>query len=137
VLRDLRGHAVALQSSPLAEHLRASPFGPALKATPEWRQLEKANRFLEKFLGLRAEQLRDDILGDAVVLAYRAGPPDKPQQEQGLVLVRAREVKSLATLVERINQFHKESGDLKKIEEREHNGVKYFRRAERKEENFY
>src|SRR5438045_5761008 len=68
VLRDLRGHAAALQSSPLAEHLRASPFGQALKATPEWRQLEKANRFLEKFLGLRAEQLRDDILGDAAVL---------------------------------------------------------------------
>src|SRR3954453_13965402 len=76
VLRDLRGHAAALQSSPLAEHLRDSPLGPALKGTPEWRQLAKANRFLEKFLGLSAEQLRDDILGDPVVLAYRAGPPD-------------------------------------------------------------
>src|SRR5438045_6414950 len=68
VLRDLRGHAATLRSSPLAEHLRNSPLGSALTATPEWRQLEKANRFLEKFLGLRAEQLRDDILGDAAVL---------------------------------------------------------------------
>src|SRR2546430_1612195 len=81
VLRDLRGHAAALQSSPLAEHMRASSLGQTLTATPEWQQLEKANRFLEKFLGVRAEQLRDDILGDAVVLAYRAGPPGKPQQE--------------------------------------------------------
>src|SRR5437899_9518645 len=63
VLRDLRGHAAALQSSPLAEHLRASPLGQTLKATPEWGQLEKANRFLQKFLGLSAEQIRDDILG--------------------------------------------------------------------------
>src|SRR2546425_6389180 len=51
VLRDLREHVAALQSSPLAEHLRNSPLGPALKATPEWRQLEKANRFLEESLG--------------------------------------------------------------------------------------
>src|SRR5438874_7586168 len=64
VLRDLRDHAAALQSSPLAEHLRDSSLGAALKVTPEWRQLENANRFLEQFLGLRAEQIRDDILGD-------------------------------------------------------------------------
>src|SRR6266542_2284681 len=137
VLRDLREHVAALQSSPLAGHLRNSPLGSALKATPEWRQLEKANRFLEQFLGLRAEQLRDDILGDAVVLAYRAGPPDKPQQEQGLLLIRARQAKTLAALVDRLNQVHMKSGELKKRDEREHNGVKYFRRVERKEENFY
>jgi hypothetical protein len=137
VLRDLRGHAAALQSSPLAKHLRDSPLGVALKATPEWGQLEKANRFLEKFLGLRAEQLRDDILGDAVVLAYRAGPPGKPQQEEGLLLVRARQAATLATLVNRLNQVHKASGELKKLEERESDGLKYFRRIERKEENFY
>src|SRR4051794_20487242 len=63
VLRDLRGHAAALSSSPLAEHVRRSLFSPAIKGTPEWRQLEKANRFLENLLGLSAEQLRDDILG--------------------------------------------------------------------------
>jgi hypothetical protein len=137
VLRDLRGHAAALQSSPLAEHLRDSPLGPALKVTPEWRQLEKANRFLEQFLGLRAEQIRDDILGDAVVLAYRAGPPGKPQQEQGLLMIRARQAKTLAALVDRLNQAHKLSGELKNLEEREHKGIKYFRRVERKEENFY
>src|SRR5262249_62028025 len=97
----------------------------------------KANRFLENLLGVDAKQLRDDILGDAVVLAYRAGPPDKPQQEQGLLMVRARQAKTLAALVDRLNQVLKESGELKKLEEREHNGVKYFRRIERKEENFF
>src|SRR5262245_1871727 len=136
VLRDLRGHAVALKTSPLAERLRDS-FAPALKGTPEWQKWEKANAVIEKLLGLSPERLRDDILGDAVVLAYRAGPPGKPQQEQGLLLIRAREAKTLAALVDRVNQVHKESGELKKLEEREHNGVKYFRRVERKDENFY
>src|SRR6266542_4302428 len=128
VLRDLRGHAAALRASPLVKQLRDS-VGPALKGTPEWQQLEKANTFVEKLLGLSPERLRDEILGDAVVLAYRAGPPGKPQQEQGLLLVRAREAKTLAALVDRVNQVHKESGELKKLEEREHNGVKYFRRV--------
>src|SRR5262245_38866648 len=56
VLRDLRGHATALSSSPFAEHLRTSLVGPAIKETPEWRQLEKANRFLENLLGVDAKQ---------------------------------------------------------------------------------
>jgi hypothetical protein len=136
VLRDLRGHAAALGTSPLAERLRDS-LAPALKGTPELQQWEKAKAFIEKLLGLSPERLRDDILGDSVVLAYRAGPPGKPQQEQGLLLVRAREAKTLAALVDRVNEVHKQSGELKKLEEREHNGVKYFRRIERKDENFY
>ncbi len=137
VLRDLRGHAAALHASPLAERLRASPLGAALQGTPEWQQLDKVDQFLEKSFRLTAEQLRDDILGDAVVLAYRSGPPGRPEQEQGLLLVRARDPEKLAALVDRVNQVFKESGDLKLIEERQADGVKYFRRVERKEVNFY
>jgi len=39
--------------------------------------------------------------------------------------------------VERLNRAQKDSGDLKELEERRHAGAAYFRRAERKGENFY
>src|SRR5207253_3256795 len=55
--------------------------------------------------------------------------------------VRARTAAALAGLVERLNKAQKESGELRSLTEREHKGVKYVRRVERKagktEENFY
>ena len=82
-------------------------------------------------------QLRDDILGDALVLAYRPGPPGKPEQEQGLILVHARDAKLLAQVVERLNQFQKESGELKEVQVRDHAGQKYYQRVERDKSSFY
>ena len=137
VVRDLRGHSAALANSPLAEAVRRSPLGLLLKAPPELRDVFKTNDWLVKNLKITPEQLRDDILGDAVVLAYRAGPPGKPQLDEGMLLIRARRPQTLAALVERLNKAQKDSGDLKTVEERTHNGVKYFRRVERKETNFY
>lgn len=137
VVRDLRGHAAALANSPLAEAVRRSPLAMMVRAAPELKDIGKADRFLEKVLRLTWEQLRDDILGDAIVFAYRGGPPGKPEAEEGMFLVRARDPKQLAALVERLNAFQKESGDLKTLEERTHDGVKYFRRVEGKGQNFY
>src|SRR5262249_853361 len=82
-------------------------------------------------------QLRDDILGEAVVFAYRGGPPGKPEQEEGLVLGRARDPGRLADLIERLNQGQKAGGDLKALAEREDDRLQYLRRVEQKEQNFY
>ena len=51
--------------------------------------------------------------------------------------MRARDAKLLADLIERLNTLQKGSGDLKELEEREHQGVKYVRRVEKKQESFY
>lgn len=130
VVRDLREHAAALRESPFVQTFRASRLGIALRATPEVRQLEKAEEFLEKKLGISLDKLRDDILGDAVVIAYRPGPGGKSEQEQGLVLIRARDSQPLAQLVERLNK------SLKEVSEVEHDGFKYSRRVENDEVNF-
>src|ERR1041385_3839860 len=62
VLRDLRAHATALSASPFADHFRRSPLGETLKASPELQRLKKAEQFIEEVLGLKLEQVRDDIL---------------------------------------------------------------------------
>jgi hypothetical protein len=130
-LQELREHGDALAASPFAEQFRQSPMGQALQKSPELLQLDHIDRQLQKLLGVGWKQLREDILGDSVVLAYRPGPPGKPEAEQGLVLLRARDARALAALVERVNTFQKEAGELKELQEREHKGVRYVCRVER------
>jgi hypothetical protein len=132
VARDLRGHSANLLASPFWREFKKTNLAVTLARSAELAQVEKAEKFFENHLGLSFAQLRDDILGDAVVLAYRSGPPGKPEQEQGLLLVRARTAQALSNLVEKVNKAQKDSGELKELAEREHRGVKYVRRVENK-----
>ncbi|HMC64780.1 MAG TPA: hypothetical protein VKI65_07560 [Gemmataceae bacterium] len=137
VIRDLRGNCAALLESPFVEKFRTSRLGMALRSAPELGKLAEVEKQVQNLLGIKWEELRDDVLGDAVVFAYRLGPPGRQEQEQGLLLVRARSEKTLARLVDRLNEVQKQSGDLKEVTERAHNGRKYYQRTERKESNFY
>ncbi len=138
VVHDLRTHAAAWRSSPLVEQLRQSPLAGKVRNSAEMKKLGRLEAHLKDKLGLDWAQLRDDILGDALVFVYRPGPPGKPEREEGLILVRARNAKILAELIERLNQVQKEEGSLKELEERRHNGAVYHRRLERnKPATFY
>ncbi|HXG09886.1 MAG TPA: hypothetical protein VNK04_08870, partial [Gemmataceae bacterium] len=137
VIEDLRGRSAAFFASDFARHFRESPLARALAQDPEVRKLLAFDQVLQKQLGISAARLRDDILGDAVVVAYRPGPPGKPEQEQGLFLVRARDARLLAELVQRLDQVQKESGELKEVEIRTYQGRTYHRRVERKGETYY
>jgi enoyl-CoA hydratase/carnithine racemase len=137
VLEDLSGHGKAFANSPFIKQFRESPLAAKVIDAQEAQKLGLVDQFLQQYLRMTAEQLRDDILGDALVLAYRPGPPDKPGEEEGLFLLRARNPKLLADLVERLNTLQKDSGDLKDIEERGYGGKKYFARTESISSNFY
>lgn len=137
VLQDLRGHTAALASSPFAEQFRTSAVGAGLIKSREAGQLDKVEKELKKHLGIDLATLRDDVLGDAVVFAFRPGPAGKMEQDRGLFLVRARNGRVLADLVKRFNKLQKESGELKGVEERTHGGVKYVRRDEAKGATYY
>ena len=63
----------SLEASPFLEHFRASPLGQAVGASPELAKVAFVDKMLRENLGINLTQLRDDILGDAVVLAYRPG----------------------------------------------------------------
>ena len=137
VVQDLREHLAALADSPLAVAVKASPIAKVVGNAPEVAQLSAVEKILKEHLGTDFAQLRDDILGDAVVFAYRPGPPGKPEQDQGLVLIRARNAILLAGLVDRLNQLQLKLGELTRLEERQHNGTKYFSRVERNQPMTY
>ncbi len=137
VVQDLRSHTAALLRSPFVEHFRSSPLGLKLLSAPEVQKLAEVQDYFQKQFQLDWARLRDDVFGDAVVLAYRPSPPGEPGKDQGLLLIRAREAKLLEAFVQRLNDLQKQSGDLQKLEVREHHGVAYYRRVERTGENYY
>jgi hypothetical protein len=138
VVQDLRGHAADLAASPFVKSLKDSPVTVGMAASPELQKLLDVDKFLQTTLKVDAEKLRDEILGDALVLAYRPGPSDKPDAEQGLLLLRARDPKLLAELVDRINDLQRQSGELKELETLKHKDVSYVRRVEaNKPPSFY
>jgi hypothetical protein len=137
LLQDLRGQSDDFFSSPFWEQLRRTPLGKSLLSSKEVRKLEKVEQVLEKVAGLSWARLRDEILGDAFVFAFRPDPAGRQERDQGLYLVRARSAKVLASLVEKVNESQKLSRELTALEEREHRGVKYFRRVEASNTNYY
>jgi hypothetical protein len=137
VINDLRGQHDKLLRSPWIKRVSASPLGKALREVPERFQFGKLKEALRKGLGVTWPQLRDEILGDAIILAYRPGPPGKPEQEEGLILLWARNPKLLATVVDRLNEHQKKAGELKEVQARKHAGLTYHRRVETEGESFY
>jgi hypothetical protein len=137
VVQDLRGQLRELAGSPFGQQWKKSVLGQGVTTSTEWKQLHDVEQHLKKHLGLGWAELRDDLLGDAFVFAFRPGPPGKPEQDQGLFLLRARDEKLLAELVRKLNQLQKANGELKDLEERQHRGVRYIRRVEPKESTFY
>jgi hypothetical protein len=137
VVQNLRAHAADLLASPFVREWSKSPFAAAIAAAPEWKHIEKAEAELTRLVGVDWATLRDDVLGDAFVFAYRPGPADKPDQDQGLFLLRARNARTLATLVNRFNEAQKADKELRALVDCEHRGVKYVRRDESKQSTFY
>jgi hypothetical protein len=117
------------QGGSFLTRLAESPLVKQLQQTPEAKKVNQVIETLLNELGVTLEQLRDDILGDAAVFAYRKGPPGQPEKEDGLILLHARDEKLLARLVGRINELQTKGGELKTVEPLERNGVRYFKRV--------
>src|SRR4051794_28843287 len=71
LVNDLRGHAQKWDRAAWVTSLRQSSFVKTLLDTPEAGQIAGIEGELKKRLGLDWPTLRDDILGDAFLLAYR------------------------------------------------------------------
>jgi hypothetical protein len=137
LVEDGRGHAATFLASPFVKRFTASRFGKELLGTPEVVKLKTVDDFLQANLGISAAALRDEILGDAVVLAFRPGPPDHPEQDSGIFFLSAREPQLLARLLERITKLQKDSGELREVHERTHRGRSYVQAVGKNETTYY
>ena len=137
VLSDIRGHWPKIRDAEWIKHLRESTLGKVLSAAPETAKLTEVEGVLKKHLDVDVGQLRDDILGDLIVFAYKPGPPGQSQDEQGLALVWARKPDLLAQIVERLNQAQLKSKELKEVVAVDFQGSRYYRRVERAQTHYY
>ncbi len=137
LIEDLRGHAATFLESPFAKQFMISRFGKELLAAPELAKLRDIDAFLRKNLQITLVQLRDDIFGGALVLAYSPGQADKPDQECGLLLLEAHDPEQLAKLLERVIALQKESGEVKEVQERPRGKHRYLVAVGARSTTFY
>lgn len=115
VVQNLRGDGKNADAS-FHKVLSRSPLVALLRQSPEAQQVANVLETILKEFDITPEQLFNDILGDALVFSYRKGPAGKPEAEEGLILLHARDEKLLARLVEKINAEQLKTGELKAVE---------------------
>lgn len=128
VVQDLRGTAARLSESPFAAHFAESKLGKSLLGSAELKQLTLAEKVLSDNLGVTFTDLRDQILGDAVVYAYQPPADGKEEHDAGVVIGKAPKPDVLAKVVGKLNAAQTKSKELKATAEKTHEEIKYVER---------
>jgi hypothetical protein len=83
---------------------------------------------VEALLQVSLLDIRDKILGDAVVFALRlpADAPIDPSRAQGVLVLKAADSALLKRLIEVVNTTQQQNGDIAAVEERKFGGDSYF-----------
>jgi hypothetical protein len=132
-VEDLRGHARQFFDSPLAEGLRQLPAVQAWRASDQFLGFQRARREIENLIGAPVAKIRDDLLGDAVVLTLRLPEGGRQEDARGLLLVRVRDRVLLDRLVQEMNAAQMKKGDLLRVVEHARGTSAYFSREFRKQ----
>jgi hypothetical protein len=103
---------------------------PTVKAwfdSEKYEQLEHARDQIEGVLQVSLTEIRDQILGDSVVIALRMplDEPVDPQRARGIVICKARDRALLQKLVDVVNTTQKGNGELASILDREWHQTRY------------
>src|SRR5947209_4391752 len=128
VVQNLRDQSGGPGGSSFLKSLSEAPLIKGLQSSPEAKKFQDVFESLLKELGVTPEQLRDDLLGDALVFAYRKGPPGQEGKEDGLILLHARDDKLLQRVVDRVIELQTKSGEIKGVEPVGSGESRYFRR---------
>lgn len=125
VVEDLRGFVRTFQGSPLAEGLANLPAVRAWRGSDAHQVVEKALGDIEAVTGAPPATLRDDLLGEAVVLSLRVPPDAGPDAARGLLLTKVRDRDLLNRLIDAANQGDRDSGTLADLETRRRGAESY------------
>src|SRR5262249_5328980 len=113
-----------------------SPLRHCLSGDPDVRQLHAALHEVLSALETTWPELRDEILGDAIVISYRPGVGRHDESERGLILIRARNAPLLSTLLDRLDEAQEQAGDVK-VDSRRHDGDSYRERTDAKGRQYF
>jgi len=127
-VEDLRGQVRELLSSRLAADFQKLPAVKAWFDSEKYDQLETARNQIEGVLQTKLTEIRDKILGDAVVVALRLPPdsPFDPSQARGILALKASNPALLKRLIDLLNTTQKQNGELAAVVERKRGDIAYF-----------
>jgi hypothetical protein len=126
VIEDLRSHVRTVLDSPLAEAFRQLPAVKSWLASDEFRKFATAREQIQNVLGVSPSTIRDEVFGEAAVLALHAPEGGRPDEARGLLLVKVRDRALLDRLIVTINSVEKRDGPLTDVLERKHRGQTYW-----------
>lgn len=126
----LREQSRAILDSQLFEDVRGLPVFQAWLGAEKVRDFERSRGQIEGFLETSFGEVRDEILGDAVVLALRL-PADKadPAEARGLLVLKARDPKLLERLVGLVNSTQQQNGEIADLSEQRRGSTVYLTRT--------
>ncbi len=129
-VEDLRGQVGALLRSPLARDLWELPAVKTWMGSEKYEQLETLRDQIEGFLQAKLTEIRDQILGDAVVVALVVpeNVPLEPRSARGILVLKASNPGLLKRLVELLNTTQQQTGEVAAVVEKKRGGVSYFLR---------
>ena len=127
-VEGLRDQANAFLNSRLAVDLQQLPEVKEWFASEKFRQLQSARAHIETLVGVNITDLRDELLGDAVVMALHlpAQAPVDASLARGLLLVKARDPALLNRVIGIVNTAQQDSGELTRVAERQRTGTTYY-----------
>ncbi len=127
-VEDFRGQARELLASRLAAEFQELPAVKAWFDSEKYEQLETARDQIEGVLQAKVTEIRDQILGDAVVVALRLPPdsPFDPSHARGILALKAANPALLRRLIDLVNTIQKQNGELAAVVERKQREISYF-----------
>ena len=126
-VENLRDHANAFLKSRFAADLQQLPAVKEWLASEKFRHFENSRAQIETMLDANLTDLRDDLLGDAVVIALHlpSGAPAEASQARGLLLLKARDPALLNRVIDIVNNAQQDSGELARVVDRQRTGTTY------------
>jgi len=137
VIHDLSGHSARWKQSAWLKRFHQSALGKNVLASHEMKQIEHVQAELKRHFNLDWPTVRDEILGDTLVLAYSPGAKDKADDERGLFLFHLKKPDRLRGFIDKLNEAQKKSGELTSLTEKKHQGVTYFGRTQGGKTQYY
>ena len=111
-VEDLSGHLRTFLDSPLAEGLARLPAVRGWLASDGGRRFVRARKDIESALKVDAARVRDDLFGEAVVLALHLPPGEPQDRARGLLLTRVRDRALLLRMIALANDAERKAGAL-------------------------
>jgi hypothetical protein len=126
-VEGLRDQVRQIGASRLVADLRDLPVVRVWHESEKYRNLKHSCSEIEATLGVKLSDLRDELLGDAVVLVLRLDPdaPPDPSRARGLLLLRARDPALLERLIGAVNTAQRAGGELERVGDRLRAGTTY------------